>query len=62
LVVYDILGNKIKTIVNSEMQPGNYKAYWGGRDLNNKQVASGVYIVTLQTITGRKAIKVELLK
>ena len=62
LVVYDILGNKIKTIVNSEMQPGNYKAYWNGRDLNNKQVASGVYLITLQTITGIKTIKVELLK
>jgi len=62
LVVYDILGNEVKTLVNSEMQPGRYNVRWNGVDNNNNKAASGVYFVSLQSSLGRTTIKLELLK
>lgn len=62
LVIYDILGNKVKTLVNGEMQPGSYKVAWNGMNEFNKSVASGVYIASLEALGGRQAIKMQLLK
>ena len=43
LIVYDILGNEIRTIVNEQKEPGYYEI-----DFNASQLASGVYIYRLQ--------------
>jgi hypothetical protein len=42
LVIYDILGNEVGTLVNQPMQPGNYEVQWNGS--NN---ASGIYFYKL---------------
>jgi hypothetical protein len=44
IIIYDILGRKVKTLVDNEMAPGTYKAIWDGRDDNGLGVASGVYL------------------
>lgn len=44
LVVYDVLGNEIKTIVNEYKQPGRYTVSFDGSNLT-----SGVYIYSLQS-------------
>lgn len=47
LAVYDLLGQKIKTLV-SEIQPaGFYRVTWNGRDAAGRKVASGLYIYRL---------------
>lgn len=43
LVIYNMLGQKVKTLVNGEVEPGNHSAVWHGRDNNGRPVASGVY-------------------
>jgi hypothetical protein len=43
LVVYDILGNEVTTLVNEQKEPGYYEV-----DFNASQFASGVYIYCLQ--------------
>lgn len=43
LIVYDILGNEIKAIVNEQKEPGYYEV-----DFNASQFASGVYVYRLQ--------------
>ena len=57
LVIYDILGNKVKTLVSGFMTPGNYVVSWDGTDNNGNNVSSGVYVYTLitsgQTISKR---------
>ncbi len=45
--VFDMLGRLVKTIVDREFQPGNYRATWDGTDRNNLQVSSGIYLYTL---------------
>jgi hypothetical protein len=43
LIVYDILGNEIKAIVNEQKEPGYYEV-----DFNASQFASGMYVYRLQ--------------
>ena len=57
IVVYDILGNKVKTIMSGFVTPGHYVASWDATDDNGGNVSSGVYIYSLvspeQTISKR---------
>ena len=47
LTIYDALGRRIKTLVNTVQQAGSYAVVWDGRDQLGKPVASGVYFYTL---------------
>lgn len=62
LSIYDLLGREVKVLVNDVKAPGYYKVTWNGSDTNNKKVTSGIYFATMETIKGRKTIKMELLK
>jgi hypothetical protein len=43
-------------LINLEyLQPGRYEAYWEGRDVSGRQVASGIYFVQL-TVNGKIAV------
>lgn len=42
LVVYNIIGQEVMTLLNKELQPGNYKVLFEGADL-----ASGMYIYSI---------------
>lgn len=44
LVIYDIQGQKIKTLVNEVLPTGNYLVKWNATDENGIRVSSGVYI------------------
>ena len=59
LVIYDILGNKVKTLVNGFVTPGNYVVSWDGTDNTGNNVSSGVYVYTL--ITSGEAISRKML-
>ncbi|NIR92566.1 MAG: T9SS type A sorting domain-containing protein [Gammaproteobacteria bacterium] len=44
LVVYNILGQKIRTLVNARIEPGYHQIQWDGRNEAGVQVSSGIYI------------------
>jgi len=44
LHIYNILGQKIRTIQTIQEQPGNFSVSWNGNDDNGMPVASGIYI------------------
>jgi len=46
LSVYNILGKKVTTLVNSKHSAGIYSQVWDGRDDMNIQVTSGLYFFT----------------
>jgi hypothetical protein len=48
LRIYNILGQEIKSLVNQIHRAGFYEIEWNGQDNANQQVASGVYIYTMQ--------------
>ncbi|MCF8242029.1 MAG: T9SS type A sorting domain-containing protein [Melioribacteraceae bacterium] len=43
LKIYDILGNEVKTLVNNEVDAGNYNAVWSGTNNVGERVTSGIY-------------------
>jgi len=49
LVIYNVLGQKVKTLFNGNLQPGSKKFVWNGRDDSGRQVASGLYFYQLKT-------------
>ena len=44
LVIFDILGRKIETLVNQQLKPGTYEVEWNGSNF-----ASGVYYYRIET-------------
>ena len=47
LDIFNIKGQKIKTLVNENLVKGIHEVLWNGRNDNNKSVASGVYFYKL---------------
>ena len=62
LNVYDIRGRLIKTLVDSEFEPGSYHASWDSRDRQGNEVAAGVYFYSLKTDDNVETHKMALLK
>ncbi|MCX6144404.1 MAG: M4 family metallopeptidase [Ignavibacteriales bacterium] len=48
LAVYDILGQLVRTLVNSDLTNGHYSTSWDGTTETGRQVASGTYIYRLE--------------
>jgi len=46
--IFNIVGQKVATLLDGDMKPGLYTADWNGRDENGKTVSSGIYFYRLQ--------------
>ena len=49
LVIYNVLGQEVKTLVNQNVFPGSYQVVWDGKDAAGNTVASGVYFYALKS-------------
>jgi hypothetical protein len=62
LIVYDMLGRRVRTLVEQPAQAGFYQIEWNGRDDQNRLVSSGIYFYVLRTqneTLTRKMIKLQ---
>ncbi|MCK5052571.1 MAG: carboxypeptidase regulatory-like domain-containing protein [Candidatus Cloacimonetes bacterium] len=48
LIIYNIKGQKVKTLINSVLENGDHLILWDGNDQNNQPVSSGVYFYQLK--------------
>ncbi len=62
LVVYDVRGGRVRTLVNGARAPGRFVAEWDGRDDAGTPVGSGVYFYRMTTGAFQDARKMVLLK
>ena len=62
LVIYNVLGQKVKELVDEYRQAGYHQVIWNGKNDFGAQVASGVYIYRLETVKGVQARKMLLIK
>jgi cyclomaltodextrinase len=62
LLIYDILGRKIATLVDKFQQPGIYKVVWNGKNGFGQSAASGIYFYQLQSENFINVKKMILLK
>jgi hypothetical protein len=62
LVIYDVLGQKIRTLVDDVRPAGAHRVQWHGDDDHGRSVAAGVYFYRLQAGDFRQVNKLLLLK
>ncbi len=62
LVIYNVLGQKIKTLVDEFQSAGHKVVWWDGKDERGDQVASGVYFYRLKADEFSEAKKMLLVK
>ncbi|MEE2659164.1 MAG: FlgD immunoglobulin-like domain containing protein [Candidatus Latescibacterota bacterium] len=62
VTVYNDQGQKIATLADERLSPGNFNITWDGRDDNGAQVATGVYLYLIEAPGLRLNKKVTLLK
>lgn len=62
LEIFNILGERVATLVHEELPAGSYRIDWDGRNGAGKPVASGVYFYSLKSSEGISARKMILLK
>jgi hypothetical protein len=62
LEVFNILGQKIRTLVDNTLPPGQHTVDWDGTDDHGDQLASGVYLYRLIVGDERQTKKMMLLK
>jgi hypothetical protein len=48
IIIYNILGRQVRTLVQGEWSPGIHTITWDGRDAFGQQTASGVYIYRIE--------------
>jgi len=60
LCVYNIKGQKVKTLVNEHQVSGEHSVVWNGTNKQNKQVSSGVYFYKLE-VNDRKTLTNKML-
>ena len=62
LKIYNLMGELVKTLIDSQQRTGYYTLQWDGRDKNNQSVATGLYIYSLKTNDYSQSRKMLLLK
>jgi flagellar hook assembly protein FlgD len=55
-------GRLVRTLLTEQRRAGRHEFEWNGRDDSGEPVASGVYLIRLETPTGHQEQKVSLLK
>jgi hypothetical protein len=62
LVIYDVIGRRVRTLVDERLAAGSYVAIWDGRDDAGRKLGSGVYLTRL--VAGKETVlrKMSLLK
>jgi len=60
--IYNLLGQKIKTLIKQNQNTGLYNLIWNGRDSEENNVCSGVYLIEVKINNKIKVIKASLIK
>jgi hypothetical protein len=62
LIVYNLVGHQVATLVNKKQQAGFYSVDWDGKDDLGRIVASGVYLYRLESKEFVKVRKLTLIR
>ena len=62
LIIYDINGKEVRTLLNREISAGFHNVQWDGFDNQGKMTSSGIYFARLQSSSFQKSNKILLLK
>jgi hypothetical protein len=48
LVIFDLRGRRVRSLVDADLDPGRHRIHWDGRDDRGESVASGLFLYTLR--------------
>jgi hypothetical protein len=57
LVIYDLLGNQVRTLVNTIQKPGTFRVYWDGKNQKGHIISSGIYFYEIKANEQRQVKK-----
>ena len=60
--IYNLLGSKVRQLVNQTYSPGEHVVKWDGRDDSGSNVSSGIFLYTIKTVESTATGKMLLLK
>ncbi len=62
LSIYNVMGQRVKQVVNGYQTAGHHMIIWNGRDEHNNPLPSGIYFYQLEFNDQSKSRKLELVK
>ncbi len=62
LEIYNLKGQKVKTLVNEELSAGKHSVVWNGTDDSDKSVSSGIYFYKMRAGSYTSTKKMILMK
>ena len=62
LDIYNVKGQKVKTLLNKEMEDGSHSIVWNGKNSDDKKVSSGMYFYKISVNGTYKTKKMLMLK
>ena len=62
LAIYNVLGQKVRTLMSGEVSPGSYQMEWDGTDGQGTSAPSGIYFVRMSSGEFNAVQKVMLMK
>jgi hypothetical protein len=62
LVIYNTMGQAVRTLVDGHQNPGSYEAVWDGKDGNGINQVSGMYLCRIQAGPFSSMVKLVLMK
>ncbi|MBN2412799.1 PKD domain-containing protein [candidate division KSB1 bacterium] len=60
--IFNILGQPVRTLVDSKMDPGTYRIIWDGKNNSGLEVVSGIYFVRMKSNSFKKVREMLFLK
>lgn len=62
IAIYNILGQRVRTLLDETKKPGHYEVVWDGKDDKGSRVSSGIYFYQIKTQYVRESRRMILLK
>jgi len=62
VAVFDVMGRRVRTLVDGEIPAGTSPLVWDGRGAARGSVGSGVYFIRLSCARGQRLVRVPLLR
>ena len=62
MIIYNIKGQQVRTLVNEEFPAGKHSVLWDGRDEHGESVSSGLYFYKLEAGAFNAVKKMILIK
>jgi len=62
LIIYNLLGQKVRTLIDSNIEAGRHQVNWDGLNDSGFRVASGIYVYRFEATDYSKVMKMILMK